>query len=141
MMARLAGLAGVAVIIALLFGFAALMDLLHVNGPQLPQWAIRPISWFVAGFVLSLMAAAFWAGKSWYERKKPPWISDGAMWHGVFGRRRILILMFVVGVTGIFFLASAFQTVGYNAFGQWCGLRSGCWHPEWVAIGSGLAVC
>jgi hypothetical protein len=75
-MEKVAGLAGVAIFSLILFGFLELLDLFHVNGPQLPQWAVRPVALFLAGFILSLVITAFWIGKSWYRRGNPPWIED-----------------------------------------------------------------
>ena len=72
-MANLAGLAGIAIFGAVLFGFLALLDLFHVNGPELPQWANKAIALFLTGCILSLLVIAFSTGKSWYQRRKPPW--------------------------------------------------------------------
>jgi hypothetical protein len=52
--------------------------------------------------------------------------------------------LIAVGVAGLgaFFVASGFQTEFQNWAGQECriylGMRSFCFHPEWVAVGIGL---
>ncbi|HZL41320.1 MAG TPA: hypothetical protein VFC45_13705 [Pseudolabrys sp.] len=145
-MANLAGFAGIAIVCVAVFGFLEVLDLLQFTGPQLPPWANKVLGLFIAGFILSLLVTAFSTGKSWYQRGKPPWAKGevagkDATGERVVARQKLPLALIAVGVVGIFFLASGFQTVGTNMFGQFCpGTLAGCWHPEWIAIGSGLMV-
>lgn len=62
----MAKLAGFAAIVGVLLAVAAaleLMDLLHISGPDLPEWSYRPVGLFLAGFILSLCVMAFRAAE------------------------------------------------------------------------------
>jgi hypothetical protein len=50
-----------------------------------------------------------------------------------------IFLAIVIGVVGIFFLASGFQTSpeDFSWFRRFC-YTGVCIHPEWIAVGAGL---
>jgi hypothetical protein len=58
-MAKLAGFAAFIAVFLGLLGIGEMLGLFGIQGPDLPQWSYKPISLFLAGFVLSLAVMAF----------------------------------------------------------------------------------
>lgn len=47
------------------------------------------------------------------------------------------LLTIAIGAVVVFFVAIGVQgSLGFNWFGQFCGSREICVHPEWIAIGA-----
>jgi len=50
------------------------------------------------------------------------------------------LLTIAIGAGGVFLVASDIHQsrLGFNWFGQFCGSREICVHPEWIAIGAAI---
>jgi hypothetical protein len=69
-MAKLAGFVAFFAVFLALAAVLEVMDLLHVNGPNFPEWSYKPIGLFLAGFILSLAVIAFRSAESFVKRRR-----------------------------------------------------------------------